>query len=88
MLQRERRIGERERESVAVLSGGELDGGRRATVWVSPQYNYIYCINYKYVVYFLRVCFLHNTTVIPAQNRTWITQKPVLMGKSFYSSED
>ena len=29
-LQRERRIGERERESVAVLSGGELDGGRRA----------------------------------------------------------
>jgi len=26
---RERRIGERERECVVVLSGGELDGGRR-----------------------------------------------------------
>jgi len=40
---RERRIGERERErekergSVAVLSCGLLDGGRRATMWVSPQ---------------------------------------------------
>jgi len=30
----------RERECVAVLSGGELDGGRRATMWVSPQYIY------------------------------------------------
>jgi hypothetical protein len=30
---RDRRIG----ESVAVLSEGELDGGRRATMWVSPQ---------------------------------------------------
>jgi len=26
-----------ERESVVVLSGGELDRGRRATMWVSPQ---------------------------------------------------
>jgi len=36
---RERRIGEREREreSVVMLSGGELDGGRRATMWVSPH---------------------------------------------------
>jgi hypothetical protein len=51
-------------------------------------YNYIHCRNYKYVVYFLRFCFLQNTTVIPAQNRTWITQKPILKGKSFYSSED
>jgi len=30
------RIGERER--VAVLSGGELDGGRRATIWVPPHF--------------------------------------------------
>jgi len=37
---RDRRIGKRERECVCVvvLSGGELDGGRRATMWVSPQY--------------------------------------------------
>ena len=28
---------ERKKESVVVLSGGELDGGRRATMWVSPQ---------------------------------------------------
>ena len=36
---RERRIGEkeRERESVAMLFGAELDGGRRATMWVSPH---------------------------------------------------
>jgi len=34
---RERRIRESERESIAVLSGGELDGGRRATVWVFPH---------------------------------------------------
>jgi len=27
----------RESERVAVLSGGELDRGRRATMWVSPQ---------------------------------------------------
>jgi len=27
----------RERECVAVLSGGELDGGRRAIMWVSPH---------------------------------------------------
>jgi hypothetical protein len=29
---RDRRMG----ECVAVLSDGELDGGRRATMWVSP----------------------------------------------------
>ena len=28
---------ERERENVAVLSGREMDRGRRATMWVSPQ---------------------------------------------------
>jgi len=28
---------EREGESVAVLHGGELDRGRRAAMWVSPQ---------------------------------------------------
>jgi len=28
---------DRERESVVVLSGGELDGGRRAIMWVSPH---------------------------------------------------
>jgi len=27
----------RERERVAMLSGRELDRGRRATMWVSPQ---------------------------------------------------
>jgi len=31
-LQREKN--RRERESAVVLSGGELDGGRRATMWV------------------------------------------------------
>ena len=35
-LQRERG----ERESIAVLSGGELDEGRRATMWVSPRIIY------------------------------------------------
>ena len=34
---RERRIGLRERECVVLLSCGELDGGRRVTMWVSPQ---------------------------------------------------
>ena len=34
---RDRRIGEKERERVVVLSGGELDGGRRATMWVSQH---------------------------------------------------
>ena len=34
---RERRIAERERECVVVLSGGELNGGRRVTMLVSPQ---------------------------------------------------
>ena len=29
--------GYRERESVAVLSGGELDRGRGAAMWVSPH---------------------------------------------------
>jgi len=38
---RERRIGGRERECVVVLSGGELDGGRRVTMWVSPQKLYL-----------------------------------------------
>jgi len=33
----ERRIEERERVCVLVQSGEELDGGRRATIWVSPQ---------------------------------------------------
>jgi len=28
---------ERERESITVLSDRELDGGRRATMWVSPH---------------------------------------------------
>ena len=28
----------RERERAAVLSGRELDRGRRATMWVSPHY--------------------------------------------------
>jgi hypothetical protein len=28
---------ERERVCVALLPGGELDGGRRATMWVSPH---------------------------------------------------
>jgi len=32
---RERRIGERERVAV-LFGGGELDGGRSATMWVSP----------------------------------------------------
>jgi len=36
---RERRMGERDREieSVVVLSVGEMEGGRRATMWVSPH---------------------------------------------------
>ena len=35
----------RERECVAVLYSLELDGGRRATMWVSPQtyYRVQYC---------------------------------------------
>jgi len=36
MLVLQREIGER--ESVAVLSSGELDGGRRATMWLSPHH--------------------------------------------------
>jgi len=35
VTEREREIGER--QSVAVLSGGELDEGKRATMWVSPH---------------------------------------------------
>jgi hypothetical protein len=34
---RRERVRERESECVAVLSGGELDGGRRATMWLSPH---------------------------------------------------
>jgi len=36
-LLREKDWREGESECVVVLSGGELDGGRRVTMWVSPQ---------------------------------------------------
>jgi len=45
-LQREDR-----RECVPVLSGGELDGGRRVTVWVSPHMHLLILLHrFKYSI--------------------------------------
>jgi len=55
-----KRIRERERDCVCLLlSGGELDGGKRAAMWVSPHmYVCMYvCIHmYVYICMYICVC--------------------------------
>jgi len=73
-LPREKDRREIERESSVVLSGGELDGGRRATTWVSPQWSLLPCsVPYcQYYWHFVRpACFrCSNLLICPDSIKT------------------
>jgi len=57
---RERRIGER--DGIAVLSGRELDGGRRATMWVSPTSYMLHAQSMLFLISYLMRSTGHETS--------------------------